>query len=87
MRVIGDFSCANVEWRLLIGDQEGSRLINMVEDSFLTQVVIQPTRENNILDLVLESDPDLVRDCEVGEKLGGYDHNIIRFNVCVQHKL
>ncbi len=37
--VIGDFNCANVDWRLLIGDQEGSRLINMVEDSFLTQVV------------------------------------------------
>ncbi len=59
----------------------------MVEDSFLTQVVTQPTRENNILDLVLVSDPDFDRDCKVGEKLGGSDHNIIRFNVCVQHKL
>ncbi len=34
--VIGDFNCANVDRRLLIGDQEGSRFINMVEDSFLT---------------------------------------------------
>ncbi len=85
--VIGDFNCANVDWGLLIGDQEGSRLINMVEDSFLMQVVIQPTRENNILDLVLVSDPDLVRDCEVEEKLGGSNHIIIRFNICVQHKL
>ncbi len=58
MIVIGDFNCANVDWRLLIGDQEGSRLINMVEDSYLTQVVTQPTRENNMLDLVLVSDPD-----------------------------
>ncbi len=47
-------------------DQERSRLINMVEDSFLTQVVTQPTRENNILEPVLVSDPDLVRNCEVG---------------------
>ncbi len=85
--VIGNFNCANVDWHLLIGDQEGSRLINMIEDSFLTQVVTQPSRENNILDLVLVSDPDLVRDCEVGKKLGGSDHNIIRFNICVQHKL
>ncbi len=66
--VIGDFNCANVDWRLLIGDQEGRRLINMVEDSFHTQVVTQPTRKNNILDLVLVSEPDLVRDSEVGEK-------------------
>ncbi len=85
--VIDDFNCANVAWRLLIGDQEGSTLMNMVEDSFLTQLVTQPTRENNILDLVLVSDTDLVRDCEVEEKLDGSNHNIIHFNVCVQHKL
>ncbi len=83
MRKSSVTNCANVDWRSLIADQEGSRLINMVEDSFLTQVVTQPTRENNILDLVPVSDRDLVRDCEVGEKLVGSDHN----NVCVQHKL
>ncbi len=33
--IIGDFNCANVDWNLLTGDQEGSRLIEMVEDSFL----------------------------------------------------
>ncbi len=37
--VIGDFNCANFDWRLLIGDQECSILINMVEDSFLTQAI------------------------------------------------
>ncbi len=37
--VIGDFNCAHVDWRLLVGDQEGSRLINMVEDSFLMYVI------------------------------------------------
>ncbi len=47
--VIGDFNCANVDWRLLICDQEGNILINMVEDSFLTQVVTQPTREKLII--------------------------------------
>ncbi len=40
------------------GDQEGNRLVEMVEDSFLTQIVNQPTREHNILDLVLVIDPD-----------------------------
>ncbi len=59
----------------------------MVEDSFLMQVITQPTRENNIVDQVLVSDPDLIRDCEVAEKLSGCDHNIIRFNICVKHKL
>ncbi len=61
--IIGDFNCANVDLRLLIGIQDGSKLINMVEDSFLTQVINQLTREN-ILDLVLVSDPDLLRNFE-----------------------
>ncbi len=85
--VIGDFNRVNVDLRLLIGNQEGNRLINVVEDSFLTQVVTQPARENNILDLVLVRDPGLDRNCEVGEKQGGFDYIIIRFNLCVQHKL
>ncbi len=66
--IIGDFNCPNVDWNLIHGDQEGNRLVEMIEDAFLTQIVTQPTRENNILDLVLVIDPDLIRNCEVGEK-------------------
>ncbi len=40
----------------------------MAEDAFLTQIVTQETRENNILDLVFASDPDLIRDLKVAEK-------------------
>ncbi len=50
--IVGDFNCPNVDWSLMAGDQEGSRLIDMVEDSFLTHVITQPTRENILLDLV-----------------------------------
>ncbi len=64
--IIGEFNCPNIDWRQMTGDQEGNRLVEMVEDSFLIQVVTQPTRENNLLDLVLVNDPDLIRDCEVG---------------------
>ncbi len=60
--IIGDLNCANVNWGLLTGDQEGSILIEMIEYSFLTQVITPLTRENSILDLVLVSDPDLIRD-------------------------
>ncbi len=34
--IVGEFICPNVDWSLIAGDQEGSRLIEMVEDSFLT---------------------------------------------------
>ncbi len=79
--IIGDFNCPNVDWNLMHGDPEGNRLVEMVEDAFLTQIVNQPTRENNIPDLVLATDPDLISNCEVGEKLNGCDHHLICFNV------
>ncbi len=54
--IIGDFNCPNIDWTTLSGDQEGNRLLEMIEDAFLTQIITQPTRENNLLDLVLVSD-------------------------------
>ncbi len=68
------------------GDREGNRFIEMAEDAFLTQAVTQPTREN-IFDLVFTSDPDLVRDVKVSEKLGGSDPHLIRFNVKTKNTL
>ncbi len=43
--IIGDFNHPNIDWGHLTRDQEGNRLIEMVEDSFLTQIVTQRTTE------------------------------------------
>ncbi len=59
----------------------------MAEDAFLKQIITQPTRETNILDLLFASDPDLIRDCKVGEKLSGCDHHLIRFNIKTDYTL
>ncbi len=85
--IIGDFNCPNVDWNLMHGDQEVNRLVEMIDDAFLTQTVNQPTRENNIQDLVLVTDPDLIRKREVGEKLSGCDHHLIRFNLKTEYNL
>ncbi len=69
------------------GDQESNRLLEMLEDNFLTQIVTQPTRENNLLDVVLVSDSDLTRECQVGEKLDGCDHHLIRLKIRTDHEL
>ncbi len=78
--IIGNFNCPNIDWASVNGDREGNRHNEMAEDAFLTQNVTQPTRENNIVKLVFASDPDLMRDCKVGEKLGGCDHHLTRLN-------
>ncbi len=53
----------------------------------MTQIISQPTRENNILDLVFVTDPDLVCEEKVGEILSGCDHNLIRFSIRTDHEL
>ncbi len=65
----------------MTGDQEGNRLLEMLEDTFMTQIISQPTRENNILDLAFVTDPDLVREGKVGEILSCCDHHLIRFSI------
>ncbi len=79
--IIGDFNCPSIDWTSMNRDREGNKFIEMAEDAFLTQTVTQPTRENNILELVFPSDPDLIRHWKVGEKLDGCDHHLIRFNM------
>ncbi len=85
--VIGDFNWPNINWNLIHGDQEGNRLVDILEDSFLSQLVTQPTRGNNILDLVLTTDTDLLSECEVGERLSGCDHHMIRLRLRTNHQL
>ncbi len=43
--------------------------------------------ENNLLDLVLVSDSDLTRECQVGDKLDGCDHHLIRLKIRTDHEL
>ncbi len=34
--IIGNFNCPSVDWNSMYEDQEGNRLVEMVEDTFLT---------------------------------------------------
>ncbi len=37
--IVGDFNCPGINWNSTQGDQEGSRPIEIVEDSFLSQIL------------------------------------------------
>ena len=47
----------------------------------MTQHVKEPTRNNNILDLVLTTNPDMVENVEVIEPFGNSDHCIVTFDL------
>ncbi len=85
--IIRDFNCPNIGWTTLSGDQECNRFLEMLQDVFLTQIVIQPTRESNLLDLVLVSDSDIAPESQVDEKLGGCDHNLFLLKIRTGHEL
>ncbi|XP_059845547.1 uncharacterized protein LOC132404945 [Hypanus sabinus] len=79
--VMGDFNM-QVDWENQNGTGPQEReFVECIRDGFLEQLVLEPTREKAILDLVLCNELDLIRDLEVKEPLGGSDHNMICFNL------
>ena len=78
--LVGDFNLKDVDWnnKVFLNYEIFS---DILFDHFLSQMVLQSTRGNNILDLVLTSNSDMVCDVKVGELIS--DHNIITFNVNV----
>ena len=53
----------------------------LVQDNFLTQHVLEPTRAARVLDIVLSSQKEFVDNVVIQEPLGSSDHNQLRFNI------
>ena len=51
--------------------------IKIVQDCFLTQHVQEPTRQSNILDLVLTIEPNMIDNLTVKENFSASDHQIV----------
>ncbi len=56
MCVVGDFNYMGINWNGVIGDSDSEEFLKALQDNFLKQVVTEPTRDANILDLVLTKD-------------------------------
>ena len=57
------------------GKEINKKLIDIVNENELTQVVREPTRGNNILDLIFTTNPGLISSVEVHPDMS--DHNAI----------
>ena len=64
--IMGDFNHGHIQFLLLI------------QDSFLIQHVLEPTRGKNVLDIVLSSQKELVDNVKIHKPLGNSDHNQIK---------
>ena len=63
---------------------EDQQFLFLIQDSFLTQHVLEPTRGENVLYIVLSSPRELVDNVKIHEQLGNSDHNQIHFDINVK---
>ena len=79
---MGDINLPSIDWntytvrpRPQYGKPVNETMLSVVNDYFLDQLVMEPTRENNILDLLLTNAPDSI--CNVSVIPGMSDHEAV----------
>jgi exonuclease III len=82
----GDVNTPNIIWEDLTVNnnpnysiQLNNTMLDFVNANFLTRLINTPTRNDNILDLVLSTNPDIIYDLEIHP--GMSDHNAITYQV------
>ena len=84
---MGDFNHGHIQWKSLASTGgEDQQFLFLIQDSFITQHVLEPTRGDNVLDIVLSriSGQELVDNVKIHEPLGNSDHNQIHFDINVK---
>ena len=82
---MGDFNHGHIKWDSLQSIWvEDQRLLCLVQDNFLTQHVLEPTRAARVLDIVLSSQKKFVDTVVIQEPLGSSDHNQLHFNINIK---
>ena len=83
--IMGDFNHGHIQWKSLESTGgEDQQFLFLIQDSFLAQHVLEPTRGENVLDIVLSSQKELVDNVKIHEPLGNSDHNQIHFDINVK---
>ncbi len=80
--ICGDFNVPSINWTSItpsVATAPATDLCDMVNDNSLHQLVTTPTREQNILDLVLTNIPCNVGQVSVTEGIHGSDHEAVSF--------
>ena len=79
--IMGDFNHGNIKWDSQQSTGvEDQRVLCLVQDNFLTQHVLEPTRAARVLDIVLSSQKEFVDNVVIQEPLGSSDLNQLHFN-------
>ena len=80
----GDFNLPHINWSTVTPDLSSpaaNLLCSIVNDNFLTQVVNFPTRQDNVLDLVLVNHTSIISCVHPVDSLPATDHEAIYFEL------
>ena len=82
---MGDFNHGNIKWDTLQSTGvEYQKFLCLVQNNFLTQHVLEPTREARVLDIVLSSQKEFVDSVVIQEPLESSDHDQLHFNINIK---
>ena len=81
--IMGDFNLPVTRWGDPLHSHTGQDLYTSLLESDLYQHVNNPTRVNNILDLVFSTTENLISEVNVGPVFSSSDHRIVTFNVSI----
>ena len=82
----GDFNLPSINWSLTfptVSSPTANLMCDLVSDNFLHQMVVDPTRNFNLLDLVFTNQPDIVVGIRVIDNLPLTDHDAVLFTLNV----
>ena len=82
--IMEDFNHGHIQWTSLQSTgREDQEILTLVQDSFLSQHMLEATKGENVLDIVLSSKKEFVDNVKICEPLGCSDHNQIHFIIKV----
>ena len=83
--IMRDFNHGHIQWKSLEstgGDDQ--QFLFFIQESFLTEHVLEQTMGENVLDIVSSSQKELVDNVKIHDPLGSSDHNQIHFDINVK---
>ena len=83
--VMGDFNYPDINWNTLKADSNGYKFLKLVMDCYLEQHVSVPTRDNNILDLILTNEMSVKDGIHMLAPVDNSDHIYVRKLISLKH--
>lgn len=81
--IAGDFNCKKIDWQSLVAPADGKSdvLLDFTITQGFTQLVDAPTRNHNLLDILLSSEPLAICNLKVIEPFSRSDHCQVEFSM------